>query len=155
MKSKNRNNNVLYFEREIEGLEESIEENPALCGKFIDLTIKKKVDIPAKNLLQRLKNEKIKPCMNSANTYQFKVKWDKEAGISLETHREYIESFGDIFYEKVKKLIDKNQVKEFSSEKLSELDEVLIREVLDHARFCKDKVSQFHGRKELLDTVNN
>ena len=136
LKAKNRSNNVLYFEREIEGLEESIAENPALCGKFIDLTSEKKVDQAAKNLLDKLKNEKIKPCMSSGNSHRFRVKWDKEVGISLETHRQYIEEFGNVFYDKVKKLIDKNcQVKDLQSEKLSEMDNILIREVLDHARY--------------------
>jgi len=135
LKAKNRNNNVLYFEREIEGLEENVRANPVLCGKFIDLTNDKNVDQSAKHLLDRLKNEKIKSCMSSCNTHKFKVKWDKEVGISLETHREYVEEFGDIFYKKVKELIDRNcQVKNLHSEKLSEMDEVLIREVLDHAR---------------------
>jgi len=135
LKAKNRNNNVLYFEREIEGLEENVRGNPVLCGKFIDLTNDKNVDQSAKHLLDRLKKEKIKSCMSSCNTHKFKVKWDKEVGISLETHREYVEEFGDIFYKKVKELIDRNcQVKNLHSEKLSEMDEVLIREVLDHAR---------------------
>ena len=82
-----------------------------------------------------------------------KVKWDKEHGISLKTHREYIEEFGNVFYEKVKALINKNQVKEYSGEALNQFDQNLIREVLDHARFCKVKVSQFHGREELLTQV--
>ncbi len=136
LKSKNRNNNTLYFEREIEGLEEEVDFNPVLCGKFIDLTAGKKIDLAAKHLLHQLKNEKIEPCMNSENVHKFKVKWNKEVGISLETHREYVENFGNIFYEKVKKLIDRNcQVKNFRAEKLSENDEALINEVLDHARY--------------------
>jgi hypothetical protein len=88
LKAKNRNNNVLYFEREIEGLEESIAENPELCGRFIDLTSEKKVDKAAKNLLDKLKNEKIKACLGCGNSHRFRVKWDKEVGISLETHRQ-------------------------------------------------------------------
>ena len=79
--------------------------------------------------------------MSSVNTQKFKVKWDKEVGISLKTHRGYIEEFGNVFYEKVKKLIDRNcQVKDMQTEKLSEMDEVLIREVLDHARYGRLKV---------------
>ena len=53
----------------------------------------------------------------------------------------------------MKRLIDKNQVKEFENEKVNEMDQALINEVMDHARFCKDKVSQFHGREELLKKV--
>lgn len=147
------NKNVLYFEREIQGLEESIHCNPHLAGKFIDLNNDKTLDKSAKALLEKLK-EKIPPKLHSANRFKFTVQWDKENGISLNTHKDYVEQFGNTFYEQVKKMIDRNQVKEFENEKISEMDQELIKEVMDHARFCKDKVSQFHGRQELLKKVN-
>ena len=50
--------------------------------------------------------------------FKFKVKWDKENGINIKTHTDYIENFGNTFYEQVKRLIDKNQVKEFENEKV-------------------------------------
>lgn len=82
-----------------------------------------------------------------------KVKWDNQIGISLETHEEYIKNFGKTFYDQVIKLIDRNQIIDAKKNVLNEADSELIREVLDHARFCKEKVSQFHGRKQLLDQV--
>ena len=88
------------------------------------------------------------------NFYFLKVKWDKSVGISLSTHKEYIENFGNDFYEQTKRLIDRNQKKEYGGEKLSDNDTNLIREILDHGRFCKEKVTQFLGREDLLDKVN-
>ena len=70
----NKNNNVLYFEREIEGLnQEAVNENPRVAGKFIDLTKDKTIDSDAKNLLERLKEVKIGPCISAANKFKYKV----------------------------------------------------------------------------------
>ena len=126
--------------------------NPQLTGKFIDLTNDKKIDKSSKALLEKLKY-KISSKLPESNMFKFKVKWDKENGINIKTHTDYIENFGNTFYEQVKRLIDKNQVKEFENEKVNEMDQALINEVMDHARFCKDKVSQFHGREELIKKV--
>ena len=82
-----------------------------------------------------------------------KVKWDNKVGISLETHTEYVQKFGECFYNQVKRLIDSNQKIDDEKESLNEDDSELIREVLDHARFCNQKISQFHGRKPLLNSV--
>ncbi len=67
------NKNVLYFEREIENIEDQIQQT-SLIGKFIDLDKNKKVDINGKELLNKLKNEKIeKSNLSENNKFKFKV----------------------------------------------------------------------------------
>jgi len=148
-------NNVLYFEREIEDIEEQIEKNPKLAGRFIDLKKDYQLDLAAKNLVQNLKKEKIPSCLAESNIFRFKVKWDNEVGVSFETHKEYIIEFGERFYEVVKQLIDRNVERErkvYSGSKYL-VDESMWMEILDHARFCIEKVTQFHGRHDLLNLV--
>ena len=69
-----------------------------------------------------------------SNIFKFKVKWDKETGVSFKSHPEYIKNFGDTFYEQVKILIDKNQQKEKNN--FSAKENELLQEVLDHVAFC-------------------
>ena len=153
IKAKNPNNNVLYFEREIENIEEKIGANPDLARRFIDLDANNQVDKSAKYFLENLKKEKIRSKIADSNIFKFKVQWDAEHGISLQTHRDYIEDFGNTFFNQVKNLIDRNQTSDSKTEEMNEADGDLIREVLDHARFCKEKVSQFHGRNDLLNKM--
>lgn len=70
LKSKNRNANVLYFEREIENID--ISGNPKLASRFIDLK-DDKVDIDAKNLLDNLKYQKIDSMLSKNNIFKFNV----------------------------------------------------------------------------------
>ena len=93
--------------------------------------------------------------MSDSNIFKFNVQWDAEHGISLQTHRDYIEDFGNTFFNQVKNLIDRNQISDSKADEMNEADRDLIREMLDHARFCKEKVSQFHGRNDLLDKMKD
>ncbi len=148
---------MLYFEREIEGIEQAAEQNPKLAGRFIDLDKDKRLDVAARNLSERLKKEKIPARLSQGNIFRFKVRWDENVGVSLDTHREYVEEFGQRFFEEVKRLIDRNVARESrggaggGARSLEE--EAMWQEVLDHARFCREKVAQFHGRNDLLDVV--
>ena len=72
----------------------------------------------------------------------------------MENNREYIETFAETFYEQVKLLIDKNQLVKTEFSDLNEKDLNLVREVLDHAYFCNETSSKFHGREDLLLEVN-
>lgn len=56
------------------------------------------------------------------------MNWSPNEGISLETHKDYITEFGDLFFEQVKKLIDLNQSKndEFL-QKLHKNDQILFQ----------------------------
>lgn len=75
-------------------------------------------------------------------------------GISLSTHSEYIEKFAETFYEQCKLLIDRNQVEIKEVYDINKDDVRLLKEVLDHAYFCKETAEKFHGRSDLLDMVN-
>ncbi len=81
------------------------------------------------------------------------MKWDKETGISLNSHKEYMKNFGQTFYESMKTLIDKNARKPYFLDKFSDSDRSLFQEVLEHARFSLECVEKFHGRVDLLDQV--
>ena len=78
------------------------------------------------------------------------MKWDKEAGVSLNSHRSYIEEFADTFYEQVKNLIDKNQQYKKEYQIANPNEATLMQEVLEHAHFCNETAQKFHGRNDLL-----
>ena len=65
--------NVLFFTREIEGIEESLKTNLKLAKKFIDIDKENKIDESALNLLNDLKYKKIASKLSSSNIFNFKV----------------------------------------------------------------------------------
>jgi hypothetical protein len=149
-KGKNLPSSVLYFEREIDGIEEQVgKSNHKLISKFIDLDNRRRVDRASMDLLDKLK-EKSAAKLPDTNKFKFNVHWDPEVGISRETHGDYIKKFGETFYERVKELIDTNQKQETVFERLKQNDANLLQEVLHHAYFCNDTVSHFHGREDIL-----
>ena len=81
------------------------------------------------------------------------MKWAEERGVTISTHPDYMKEFGNVFYEQVKKLIDKNQSQASYFENLEEKDTKLLQEVLEHAYFCHECVEKFHGRNDLLGKV--
>ncbi|RNA01612.1 NACHT and WD repeat domain-containing 2-like, partial [Brachionus plicatilis] len=153
LKAKNVEKNVLYFEREIEDLDENIEKNVSIAKRFTELDKKNCADKEVRNLLDELKYKKIPSKLPESNMFKFKVKWDSKSGISLDTHREYIEKFAETFYEQVKKLIDVNYEQQKEFDDLSHEDHELIQEVIDHACFCNETVSKFHGRADILQEI--
>ena len=74
IKSHNPINNVLYFEREIEDIEQHIDSNPELTRRFIDLDSNNQIDKSAKYLLENLKQNKIRSKISDSNIFKFKVK---------------------------------------------------------------------------------
>ena len=121
--------------------------------KFIELDHHNKVDHEIKSLLETLKQDKIPKALPKSNIFKFDVKWSTESGISLSTHSDYIEKFGETFYEQVKLLIDRNQKEKNYFENLSSEDAELLQEVLDHAYFCVKTAEKFKGRNDILDQV--
>ncbi len=154
-KGRNLPNSVLYFQREIENIENEVGQTEHnLLKKFIDLDNRRRVDRQAKPLLDKLK-EKIVDKLPESNVFKFNVHWDRNVGISRDTHPEYIQKFGETFYEQVKLLIDNNQRQDTVFECLKQNDAGLLQEVLHHAYFCIDTVSHFHGREDILLKVRN
>ena len=155
LRAKNVENNVLFFEREIEDIEKHIESNTTLARRFIDLDKTNKVDVEAKRFLDDLKWTKIPSKLSAANTFKFKVKWCNETGISMSSHASYIEKFGETFYAECKRLIDRNQasVRQMFENTMDEREIALASEVMDHARFCNETAEKFHGRQDFLSKV--
>jgi len=155
LNGKDLKNNVLFFEREIEDIEQQLiqNSNKSVLSKYIELDKSSNIDMFSKKLLDDLKYKKIPEKLPSNNIFKFKVKWAQD-GITLATHSDYIKKFGEIFFEQVKELIIRNKKKQVSFESvLNDPDSILIQEVLDHANFCVDTVSKFHGREDLLERV--
>ena len=120
-----------------------------------DLKSKVKKIIPKTNLHEL----KVKECLLKAEVPNkvfiliIKVNLDPKNGISKETHRNYLEKFGSLFYNSVKELIDRNAKKLHFLDNYKIKDKQLIQEVLDHANFCKSIVEKFHGRNDLIEEV--
>jgi DNA replication protein DnaC len=83
------------------------------------------------------------------------VKWAKGKGISLETHRDYITEFGELFFQQCKLLIDRNQEDNSQMGNLNPEDKKLLTEVLDHAYFCNETAEKFQGRVDILDKIKD
>ena len=66
-------------------------------------------------------------------------------GVCSEKHGLYLQQFGVLFQNNLKKLIDLNNVTSNS--------DVLIEEVLFHLRFAKELNDKFVERKEILEAV--
>lgn len=147
-------NNVLCFHRNITNIEEDLSSNVKIARKYINLDKSNQIDHSSQLLLDELKNHKIPSKLPSSNIFNFDVKLDKELGISLETHSEYIKQFSETFYEQVKRLVDLNQTKKVNISCLSPDDQRLLEEVVDHTNFCNESVEKFHGQNDLLDQVN-
>lgn len=74
MRGKDLKNNVLYFEREIEDIEQHVKtSNKSVISKFIELDRDSNVDKSSKRLLEDLKNNKIPSKLPASNIFKFKV----------------------------------------------------------------------------------
>ena len=74
MNAKNLEKNALFFVREIDGIEESLNTNLTLAKKFIDIGKDNKIDEPARSLLNDLKYKKIPSKLPNTNIFKFNVK---------------------------------------------------------------------------------
>lgn len=82
------------------------------------------------------------------------MKWDETSGVSLETHKSYLEKFADDFLNGVKQLIDrKMRTPHFLDSLESSNDKKLLGEVLNHAYFCKENAERYQQRNELITPV--
>jgi hypothetical protein len=155
LNAKNNQNNTLFFERNIVDIEQHLGQNVSLIKKFIELDAENEVDPEVKTLLDNLKYKKIPSALLSDNIFKFDVKWSTEAGISLETHKEYLKEFGEVFYDQVKLLIDRNQKEKTCFENMTPADIECFQEVLDHAYFCNKTAEKFQGRIDILNQVKD
>ena len=90
-------------------------------------------------------------CVYSLNL--LKVEWNRDYGISFETHNEYFKQFGDDFKKSLIEQIDESVRKPSELQNLNENDRKLILEIQHHAYFCNENVARFQGREDLQDIV--
>ncbi|KAL3862495.1 hypothetical protein ACJMK2_008455 [Sinanodonta woodiana] len=136
----------LCFVRIIEDLEQNL--NHPKAWRFIDMVQENKVDEESQQILSTLRDEKIIQKLKDFCITRTQVKWSNKDGISREDHKTYLESFAVTFYDSVVNLIDKAVQREH---RLNQ-DEVYI-EVLQHATMAVERCAIFHGREDILDSV--
>ncbi|KAL3862492.1 hypothetical protein ACJMK2_008453 [Sinanodonta woodiana] len=136
----------LCFVRIIEDLEQNLHHQKA--WRFIDMVQQNKVDEESQQILSSLRDEKIIRKLEDFNITKTQVKWSNKDGINREDHKTYLESFAATFYDCVVNLIDKAVQREHRQNQ----DEVYI-EVLQHATMAVDRCAMFHGREDILDSV--
>lgn len=64
-----------------------------------------------------------------------------------------MKKFGDDFFDRIRKLVDKDQISKKILKQNSPEDEALFEEILTHASFCYETASKFHFREELINQV--
>ncbi|KAK3582782.1 hypothetical protein CHS0354_035720 [Potamilus streckersoni] len=136
----------LCFVRIIEDLEKNLHHQKA--WRFIDMIQENKVDEESQQILSSLRDEKIIHKLEDFNITKTQVKWSNKDGINREDHKTYFELFAATFYDGVVNLIDKAVQREHCLN----MDEVYI-EVLQHATMAVDRCAMFHGREDILDSV--
>ena len=82
LNAKNINDNAIIFLREIEDIENIIEQNPDLAASYIDLNENKNIDKESKKQLDCLKTS-VKKISQKANIHELKV-YNKRSPITTE-----------------------------------------------------------------------
>ena len=73
LSAKDASNNSILFLREIEGIENKIEQNHVLASSFIELDEHNKVDKDVKKHINELRT-KVKKCLPKTNIHELKVR---------------------------------------------------------------------------------
>ena len=73
MNAENIENNVLFFIREIDDIEQHFKDNIRLSQRFIDIDKNKNIDQTAKKFLHDLKYNKIPGKLSSSNIFKYNV----------------------------------------------------------------------------------
>ena len=89
---------------------------------------------------------------------RFAAKWSDDDGVNAQAHKDYLDEFGGIFESALIRLINQD----INSKKLptikgiptSMLDEVFT-EVLEHSHSSANKIGQFRGREEALQSIRD
>ena len=171
------NRSALCFIREIDNLEENLQDSA--LSRFIDVTQNADgqvvVDKEAKQLLEELKYIKVPAKLNeNTNIFKLNVKW-KNNGIDENQLTGYLENFGNLFYNEIKRLIDEAMMHEKEKEKavfetyskfglldvndnvdsdmlIAEFKELIVELGL-HAKEYNETISKFLGRDDLLAKI--
>lgn len=82
------------------------------------------------------------------------ITWDKDFGISIKTHAEYLKQFGIDFYEKIIKLVDRNVKSNALFVGLDEVESTMVKEIISHGQFCNELYAKLIPRND-LNKVNS
>lgn len=141
-----------WFKRVITDLKHNIHKPKA--SKFID---KKEeapnIDESAQALLNSLQEEDIPKVLPSNNVIQYDISW-ADNGVdpaSSRQHKEYIQNLCNRFYETLCGMIQEG----IEERDALYINDLLTKEVLDHALFCSRKCKSFYGREDFLVTVRD
>ena len=147
---KNPSKQCLCFSRTITNLEEHLDS--PLAPKFIDIepgtqTIARQ----AQNLLRRLKVMKIPHAVqDSENMGSFQIRWEDPERCKPNEDKEYLKQFCDMFYEKMKYMIELS-VTEMSHA----INDQYVVEILQHLNLCKARQEVFRGRQDIIKRIRH
>ena len=148
LKAKNPNDHALCYIRNIQGLEDSLDNR--LAARYIDM-VGNEVDQGARDLLSDLCNRKIPSYLDKSNLRHYNAVWT-ENGLSTDGCEEnaiYLDKFCEDFVCDMKRLINLQLEKH---ERLGACAS-LYQEVLHHAKFAQTKCASFCGREDLLKDI--
>lgn len=145
----------MLFIRDFNDYNEIIEEHKEnkLLKRFFELDSNGNLDQESNQLLTNLR-ERLENILPDSNINKFETKWDPTSGVSLKTHQEYLNNFGQTFFKTVIK-----QTNEFLKEnnmkniELSSFEEEIFQDLFDHATLCEKCALKFYGREDLLAKV--
>ena len=150
LESKNPGTQSLCYIRHLSDIELNLQDQQSKL--YTDLTCGKQ-DGEAKELLDRLKQERIIRSLQNTNITRFDVPWST-GGINAtdRRHQEYLDTFCKKFDSDIRRLIDRS-LKDSKSAK--DREGPLFKEVLQHAWFCQEKCRSFRGRVAILSKITS
>jgi len=92
--AKDTQKHCLAYIRNIENINVS---SVKFARNFIDM-IGRDVDEEAESLLSILRDELLPTRLADSNIVHFTVEWSREVGLDVDTHRDYLRQFCEIFY---------------------------------------------------------
>ncbi|KAL8615116.1 hypothetical protein ACOMHN_054485 [Nucella lapillus] len=144
LKAKNTDEHCLAYIRDISNINLTLLH---MACKFVDVAANT-VDNDAQNLLKKLRDEKLPKKIPASNVTRFSVEWTGKDGIDEESHRAYFDQFCEKFYGDVTTQIDNAMAKHV---KLA--NDPVYNEPLQHLHACRNHVSAFQGREDVVDQI--
>ena len=140
-----------WFKRVITDLIQNVDNRNA--NKFLDKTYgdSSAVDESAQKLLSSLRERELPAALSTKNVVQYDVQWTND-GINPDAsaeHAKYLEKLCTDVYDVLTDMIQE-AIKE---KEVSEKEDSLVKEILQHALFCQKKGLTCQGRDEYLQSV--
>lgn len=150
LKAKEPLKHCYWFKRNINDIHDHISEHNT--RNFID-KIGPDLDTQANDLLESLKSEKIPKVLTPDKISVYDVNWHPEVGIDpmQKQHDAYLKLLCKDFQQILVNMID-DGIKEREA---FDIDDKLIKEICQQAATCQEKSRVFHGREEVLQTIES